>query len=454
MLILSCSGGELIRHSAQMIGANAINNSPFVQAIEEGNQPEVEHMMSSIPDVNARFYVESVGANFTPLQLAAANGYRLLVIFFLNHGAAQAIDKKTEGSGRTALHLAVGRNHFQTVEVLLNSRANCNAQIESGADAGKTPLHLAVEKNNYSMVQLLIDRGATINIADNRGKTPLDLAGNNREIIELLRQNRLAATIGSRFTQALSERRHGDIIRMIEADEIKVNDTIHGSNCLNYLLAHQGNQREEIIMAFIRRSDPQEWEQALNAHDARGQFTALHVVAQQGYRGILALLLYGKASLDVLHNQSIRREDRKEKMGEMAVQHMHSAITLLDENRRTPLHLAAENGHKEIVKELVEFAALVESMSGMRKTTTGEQWTSYVEKEDIDGASALQLARDAGHKEIVKYLQSLKYSPTYKRVIKCCHCCFKHVESVNLSFNALGAGAAVGMKFNSRWNEN
>lgn len=164
ILTISCSGERLVGYPAPMTATRAIYNPPFVQAIEQGDQAAVEQLMPSIPDVNARFYVASAKANFTPLQLAAAYGYRLLVMLFLDNGAAQAIDQRTAGSGRTALHLAVGRNHFQTVEALLKHSANVNAPIERGADVGKTPLHLAVEKNKPPMVQLLIDSGAAVSI--------------------------------------------------------------------------------------------------------------------------------------------------------------------------------------------------------------------------------------------------------------------------------------------------
>ena len=180
ILTISCSGEGLPGYPAPMTSTGVINN--FVQAIEQGDPAAVEQQLPSIPDVNARFYVASAQANFTPLQLAASYGYRLLVMLFLDSGAAQAIDKRTEGGGRTALHLAVGRNHLQTVEALLKYSANINAQIERGPDAGKTPLHLAVEKNNPYMVQLLIDSGADVHRTTSEGKTPLHIAAESNYV--------------------------------------------------------------------------------------------------------------------------------------------------------------------------------------------------------------------------------------------------------------------------------
>lgn len=232
MLTISCSGGGLVGYPAPMTATRVINNPPFVQAIEQGDLVAVEQLMPSISDVNARFYVASAKANFTPLQLAAAYGHRLLVIFFLDRGAAQAIDKGTEGGGRTALHLAVGRNHSQTAEVLLERGAHINAQIERGADAGKTPLHLAAEKNKPYMVQLLLNSGADANIETSAGKTPLHVAAEKNLV-------------------AIAEK----LVALVAKDTAIDAKTSEGKTPLH--LAAENNSREVVLYLLSNKADPQ-----------------------------------------------------------------------------------------------------------------------------------------------------------------------------------------------------
>jgi ankyrin repeat protein len=51
-------------------------------------------------------------------------------------------------------------------------------------------LHIAVKRLDRKFVELLIANGADVNIKDNNGETPLDLALNNNQIviIQILQQ--------------------------------------------------------------------------------------------------------------------------------------------------------------------------------------------------------------------------------------------------------------------------
>ena len=54
---------------------------------------------------------------------------------------------------------------------------------------GNTALHYAVKKNQIRIIKKLIQRGADVNAAEfRRNKTPIMLAKNNKEIMEIFRK--------------------------------------------------------------------------------------------------------------------------------------------------------------------------------------------------------------------------------------------------------------------------
>ncbi|KAM6161859.1 85/88 kDa calcium-independent phospholipase A2 isoform 2-T2 [Erethizon dorsatum] len=78
----------------------------------------------------------------------------------------------TSASGNTALHVAVMRNRFDCVMVLLTYGANAGMRGEHG----NTPLHLAMSKDNVEMVKALIVFGAEVDTPNDFGETPAFIA--------------------------------------------------------------------------------------------------------------------------------------------------------------------------------------------------------------------------------------------------------------------------------------
>ena len=129
----------------------------------------------------------STGA--TPLLRASKAGDNPEAIrMLLEHGAL--VDLPT-ANGTTPLMAAAGMGHgnnptrgrFNTeddalaaVPLLLAG----GADVDARADNGRTAVHAAVEKGWGRVVRLLADNGADLNVADNGGRTPMDLAAGNR----------------------------------------------------------------------------------------------------------------------------------------------------------------------------------------------------------------------------------------------------------------------------------
>lgn len=88
--------------------------------------------------------------------------------------------KLTVGLGLTALHVAAQYGDAKMVELLINAGAKVNAQ----ASRRVTPLHCAIECGDLETIEILIKHGAHSSVRDLDGKTPLDYAGNRKDMWE------------------------------------------------------------------------------------------------------------------------------------------------------------------------------------------------------------------------------------------------------------------------------
>lgn len=92
--------------------------------------------------------------------------------------------------GQTSLHIVVAFNcdspHLVNVDTLLNA----GASLEIKDEYGDTPLIRAITYHNVRLAQLLLTRGANRNVRTNNGKTILHLAtgGGSTRMLEMLKE--------------------------------------------------------------------------------------------------------------------------------------------------------------------------------------------------------------------------------------------------------------------------
>ena len=82
------------------------------------------------------------------------------------------MDARWDSLGCTALHLAIEKLNQQAAIQLIEK----GASVQLGDDAGKTPLHEATRKADRftdELFELLIEKGANVNAQDKKGDTPL-----------------------------------------------------------------------------------------------------------------------------------------------------------------------------------------------------------------------------------------------------------------------------------------
>ncbi len=113
------------------------------------------------------------------MHYAAEKGYAELVNILLQNRA----NINAENNGKaTPLHFAARNGHIKVVEALLSSRAMINSTSQNN---NWTPLHFAAKHNHIAIVKALIKHGTVYDARDSQGRAPVQLT-NNPEITELL----------------------------------------------------------------------------------------------------------------------------------------------------------------------------------------------------------------------------------------------------------------------------
>jgi ankyrin repeat protein len=123
------------------------------------------------------------------LHLAAEAGHPYVIEVLLD-GRAD-IDAQDQMQ-RTPLHLAAKIGNADVAEVLLAQGASLNPKDKS---PGRTPLHYAAQQDHKDVTELLLAYGADVNARDLLSRTPLYWAsirvckdGVCKDVVELLRR--------------------------------------------------------------------------------------------------------------------------------------------------------------------------------------------------------------------------------------------------------------------------
>ena len=157
----------LLRHGANVNGADNLNNKPLCVVVRRGDSKIASLLLSAGADVNA----VSGSLGCVPLVDAARVGDLDMVQLLVKH-AAKVNGKDSKGA--TALFWAAANDHVDVARYLIKHGAEVN--VSAAGDDGDSALMMATIRGNTGMVQYLISAGAKVNGRNRFGGTPLQWA--------------------------------------------------------------------------------------------------------------------------------------------------------------------------------------------------------------------------------------------------------------------------------------
>ena len=314
---------KLISQGADINAKDKRGMTPLHEAAYYGRRQMAEVLIAKGANVNE---ADTAGQN--PLHIAADFGAKFVPELLLANGAK--VNAK-DNSGNTALHYAAGVWHVDknVLEVLLAKGADVHARNE----AGQTPLHRVSmirrrDKRPELMAEVLLAHGAEVDVKDKSGNTPIHFAAENghSKLIDLLiakgavisKDDKLLADEEASFTAVW--RNQADVLKVFLDRGANVNAADRWGWSLLHYTTWEGNADTTKVL-LEKGANPNIVERE------RGR-TPLHYAAFRGRKAVAEVLLANGANMDSR-----------------------------DWYGKTPLSLAKEGGHTEIIELLRKHGA-------------------------------------------------------------------------------------------------
>ncbi|XP_046562349.1 ankyrin repeat domain-containing protein 50-like [Haliotis rubra] len=393
-------------------------------ASKTGNLSRVKFLLSQErADVNCQ---EWIGR--TPAMWAASGGHREVVELLVSNGAIVSL---VDRFSINILHAACLGGDVEVVKYVISQNM---LDINGKVRCGRTAVMLAAENRHKDVVELLVDKEANMSLVDKTGDNILHCAcrGGSVEVVKYILSKKTVDIDGrgsKKMTPIMVARHcgHKDVV------ELLVSKTADGSlryynhitmlhsacqegnmEMVKYVLSQnivdidsRGWKKKTPVMVaveFWRKGDTQKWYSYLQVKelvcllwmdiDSRGwkKRTPVMVAAEKGHTEVVQLLVSKGAGVSLVDGYGENILHWASVGGHVETVRYVLSLNIVDIDsrgwkKRTPVMVAAEKGHTEVVQLLVSKGAGVSLV-------------------DVDGDNILHWASVGGHVETVRYVLS------------------------------------------------
>ncbi|XP_066946629.1 transient receptor potential cation channel subfamily A member 1 [Macrobrachium rosenbergii] len=355
----------------------------------------IEHICPNIPCMNG----------YSPIHIAARNASIGVLEAILKWGEARGCLKERmiclpDLEGNEPLHLAVHGGEIKAIELCLKM----GAIISKQQDDKSTPVHLACSQGSLDIVRLMFnlqpaEKSKVLEILDAQGMSPLHCAAmfDHPELVSfLIDEGALVDQVDQdhRTALLLASSRSGwrtvDVLLAHGADPT-IRD-VNFKNLLHVVIMSGGSLNDVLSLKQARNVDW--WMPRLRAmldeQDSLG-WSPLHYASRGGQITSLASLLSLGACVRTkdIRNESPLHFAAKYGRYNTVRQLLESSNGFLilnecNDEGKTALHIASEEGHTRVVQLLISKGALLHK--------------------DHFGRTPLHLAATGGHSQVIKTL--------------------------------------------------
>lgn len=349
---------EQHKQNLRLDSRNLHGSTPLHEAALYGHVEAAKLLLEYDADLLATNYSQS-----TPLFLAVAHGQLSMASFLLQHGRHQLDVRGPKGF--TVLHKAVEQGNEEMVTILLQAGALAAARDSQGM----TALHHAALRGNLSIARLLVLAGALVHITDKEELCPLDYAatGGYTELVKYLLENggstsHKGKTAWTPLHRAARQGHTDTVVFFLERDADLLAHDFNGNIPL-HLAVRSG--RIATVKALLDH-DPAMKSEQLFARDRKGStprvisFYTAHYDIYKYLRTVeWDLLGYATSNANML--------TRAIETGDVEAVRSHldehaDALSAPDEDGQPPLHVALQEGCREIVELLLQRGAAIETL--------------------------------------------------------------------------------------------
>ncbi|XP_076086415.1 uncharacterized protein LOC143057068 [Mytilus galloprovincialis] len=428
--------------------------SALLYACEKGHTDIVQLLLDDKCISNKAFKCEinqGTKSGTLPLWVACFKGFTEIVKLLLQQSCEVT---KVDEKGGNSFYIACQNNHIDICNLLIEHHVERDINISLN-DSGYTPLIIASFKGNISVVKLLLKNNCNINLCDKENRSALFCAvrGNQIEIVKLLLDHdadfNLCDVNQRNVLHVAAMYGFTDILKLLLTyiSDIDAYDS-HRQTALHFAVK---KGQEDIVKELLERN--------CNPNLCNDEFQSpLHTASYFGYANLVKILLEYNSNAYIrdefkrtaLH-RAVEKENKEvvqiflqsnhdvnvsdyyrgpalhiailenyEDIVDLLLQCSRCDINLKNEELKTPLFIACEQGKQNLVKLLLE------------KTNTPDIPNS-------SGQTPLFIACYKGYSEIVLMLVEAESSTSLKdkqeRSPLHVACQYNHVKTVQKLLN-------------------